>query len=239
MTEVERTGIIARMAWGIKANAATGCWEWQKGRNRQGYGKIKALGKDWQAHRLAWTVHRGAIPPAFGVLHHCDNPGCVNPDHLFLGTAQDNVDDLLTKRPDVFANNGPPKRVPVNRVARESLPGVQRPPRVPKWDPAKVAEAVQLRAGGMTLAEVKNKTGVPVATITKAATDAGIGDVRRWPKERIDRALQMLVAGKKLREVAAELDCPVGSVQVATGFRKHKPHVGRAKEILGPGISLD
>lgn len=74
----------------------SGCWIWT-GNVRKGYGYFKVKGKQVAAHRLSWTLHRGAIPNELWVLHHCDTPACVNPDHLFLGTVQDNVADCVRK----------------------------------------------------------------------------------------------------------------------------------------------
>ena len=75
----------------------SGCLEWIAGRNPQGYGGLEYHGKWWQAHRLAWSALKGEIPAGLCVLHRCDNPRCVNVDHLFLGTHLDNVKDCMAK----------------------------------------------------------------------------------------------------------------------------------------------
>lgn len=72
------------------------CWLWTAGLKR-GYGRIKVKGKDELAHRFSWKLHFGDIQNNLWVLHHCDNPLCCNPAHLFLGTNQDNVDDRESK----------------------------------------------------------------------------------------------------------------------------------------------
>jgi hypothetical protein len=74
-----------------------GCWEFQGGRNGQGYGSIGWNGVSRRAHRVAWALTYGPIPDGLDVLHHCDNPPCVRPDHLFLGTDADNVADRERK----------------------------------------------------------------------------------------------------------------------------------------------
>lgn len=74
------------------------CWEWTGSiRTRDGYGGIKFQQRSLLAHRVAWELHNGPILNGLCVLHRCDNPTCVRPDHLFLGTLQDNAVDMQRK----------------------------------------------------------------------------------------------------------------------------------------------
>lgn len=78
-------------------NEATGCHEWTRHLNPGGYGTLKHKRKQQMAHRAAWEFWRGPIPAGMIVCHRCDNRRCINPDHLFIGTTQDNVDDKMAK----------------------------------------------------------------------------------------------------------------------------------------------
>lgn len=75
----------------------SGCWLWTKALTKEGYGSLGFNRKINYAHRVSWILHRGEIPPGLCVLHHCDTRACVNPDHLFLGTYQDNFHDCRAK----------------------------------------------------------------------------------------------------------------------------------------------
>ena len=81
-------------------NPRTGCVEWLLSRFQSGYGRVKAGGHDYSAHRVAWAVAYGAIPEGANVLHRCDNRVCVDvaAGHLFLGDHAANMADMVAKR---------------------------------------------------------------------------------------------------------------------------------------------
>lgn len=87
---------IARF-WDRIERPAGGCWEWKGLLTKSGYGNLRWDGRGWLAHRLAWTLARGPVPSHLFVCHHCDNPKCCNPEHLFIGTQTDNMHDMFAK----------------------------------------------------------------------------------------------------------------------------------------------
>lgn len=81
-----------------KVAKGEGCWEWRAGKFPSGYGAFCFRGrKAARAHRVAWILTNGEIPAGLLVLHRCDNRACVRPDHLFLGTNDDNMRDMVEK----------------------------------------------------------------------------------------------------------------------------------------------
>ena len=86
-----------RIERSISIDEGTGCNNWTKCLGRDGYGLIKINGKTERVHRVSYELHNGPIPEEMLVLHRCDNRKCCNPEHLFLGTNQDNVNDMMAK----------------------------------------------------------------------------------------------------------------------------------------------
>jgi HNH endonuclease len=87
-----------RLAYYSKPDPLTGCLVWQGSEAAGGYGYVTCEGRNWLAHRLAWTLKNGPIPKDLILCHRCDERRCINPDHLFLGTRRDNMHDLKAKR---------------------------------------------------------------------------------------------------------------------------------------------
>src|SRR6185369_17008438 len=86
-----------------KSGGPDSCWEWRGARREFGYGMVRINGILRRVHRVSWEIRFGVITGDFAVCHKCDNPPCVNPDHLFLGDAKDNVNDCISKQRFSFA----------------------------------------------------------------------------------------------------------------------------------------
>lgn len=103
------------------------CWLWLGAKNKDGYGNVWVDGKCMLAHRAVWEREKFAIGEGLYVLHRCDNPSCVNPNHLFLGTQKDNVRDCAEKGRRNQARYGPrimklslEERAEIQRLRRET-----------------------------------------------------------------------------------------------------------------------
>lgn len=88
------------------------CWTWIGATDRYGRGRFRNPGGTCVAPRLAWEFENGPVPEGLRVLHSCDNPNCVNPDHLWIGTQRDNLDDMRKKNrhhhpPVMFGESNP------------------------------------------------------------------------------------------------------------------------------------
>ncbi len=96
----------------------SGCWLWLANLDDKGYGRItiSCTYKMHYAHRVAWLLYRGKL--LGNVLHHCDNPSCVNPEHLYLGTHKQNAEDRKRRgrNADQHGENGPRAKLTARQV---------------------------------------------------------------------------------------------------------------------------
>lgn len=147
---ITETPLLARFCARVDTSGGRyACWPWVGSISTSGYGLLG----DSYAHRLAWGLSAGPIPDGLFVCHHCDNPPCVNPDHLFLGTPRDNSHDMVLKA----------------RYWTEGLP-LPRQPRGTRHGLARLDESsvrsIRARVGaGETQQSVADAFGVHLMTI--------------------------------------------------------------------------
>jgi hypothetical protein len=151
---------LAERFWArVQVGPPSVCWPWTAGRHGRGYGHFRVGGTMERASRVAWALHHGTIPAGALVLHHCDRPECVNPKHLYLGTALDNAQDRDGR----------------NRGNTRNLlrGGYSRPGPAPwraKLTAAQVQTIRQQKAAGASYRTLARQFGVRVGTIWHIVT---------------------------------------------------------------------
>lgn len=189
------------LKWSL--NLKTGCHEWIACLLPNGYGAIQFKGKKLSAHRVSWELHNGEIPKDMHVLHKCDNRRCVNPDHLFVGTHQDNMKDRnqkgRTASPPLGDENWSTKLIGILRISAKK-----------DW-----LDSTQ------TGSEVAKKYGMTVEGMAKAFGPRGRPKGERNPTAKLTSA-----DVKKIRE---SLDNNESIASIARDFGVAWPQIKRIK----------
>lgn len=153
---------ITETKFWAKVDKTDSCWLWTASKRYKGYGAFtyRKNGRVIQgrAHRYSYELHKGEIPLGLFVLHECDTPSCVNPAHLFLGTNEDNVKDMMTKGRHISGgtlcgNNGKWPRGEKHHAA--------------KMNPSKIQELKTLRANGSSYTDLSTRFNIGLSTIFK------------------------------------------------------------------------
>lgn len=128
----------------VKFRGVSGCWEWYGYITKYGYGQTTYRSKSILANRLSWMLFNGELKKELDVCHHCDNPKCINPDHLFVGTASENIQDCFNKN-------------------RKSHKGVNHPGA--KITDDDVKKILQLRRTGWTYRKLSDRFKISVGAV--------------------------------------------------------------------------
>jgi len=152
----EKLRVALRRRWGDpikrfwsrvdKSAGPDGCWFWTASRGHGGYGAVWWNGCMTSAHRVAYRVAVGEIPSGMCVLHKCDNPLCVNPEHLFFGTQQDNLSDMTSKGRQAVGASVVTRRGEECNFSKLTAPQVQ--------------EIRRLDSSGVSSADISSKFGI-------------------------------------------------------------------------------
>lgn len=117
ISEIEKERFFAKIGRG---KTEDDCWTWNAATTEFGYGLMNAQGRQQRAHRISYKIHVGDIPEGLQICHHCDNPPCTNPKHLFMGTQDDNMKDASRKGRSAFGDRNGARKY-IERMPRGDL----------------------------------------------------------------------------------------------------------------------
>jgi hypothetical protein len=123
MTDMIEAALVDRFMSFVHPEPNSGCWLWTGHWTYNGYGTIGVKGKSVRAHRLSVQLFKGGMPADMFACHKCDTPACVNPDHLFIGTREDNTADQMRK--DRRTRNKGTKN-PISKLTEADIPVIHR-----------------------------------------------------------------------------------------------------------------
>ena len=104
------------------------CWNWTSAKHPKGYGLFSINNRNQRAHRVSYELCKGKIPEGMQVLHECDNPSCVRPDHLFLGTNADNMADKVAKGRQAHFCPGRGEGHPTSKLTEDQVRAIRASP---------------------------------------------------------------------------------------------------------------
>lgn len=139
-----------------KINVTNGCWEWKGSLSDKDYGRMRINGKKFLAHRVSYMLFKGKIPDGLFILHECDNHRCVNPKHLHLGTAKENLHEAIQRGRALIGNLNPMMMYPKRGETNNNV----------KLTEVQVKEIIQLVNNGVNHKEIAAKFGVSSGNIS-------------------------------------------------------------------------
>lgn len=168
---------VAERFWTKVQKTEHGCWLWTGATDLRGYGRFRGVGKSCLAHRFSYELHYGPIAVGALVLHHCDTPSCVRPDHLYAGTQADNVRDMWgrgrAKITSSFRNN--PERARALRAMQKTKRGEEHP--LARLSESDIHQIHDLYSKGLTQREIGKHFGIDQSTVSNIVTGRSWGHV--------------------------------------------------------------
>lgn len=203
----KRGSLVERFWRHVDHRGDDDCWPWT-GRLTKGYGHITsggAKGTSLIAPRVSWAIHNGPIPTGLWVLHRCDNPPCVNPRHLFVGTALDNSADMIRKDRQHFPSGMRGVDHPQAKLSEDDVRRIRR----------------SLRSGEY-VSHVAKAFGVSPGTVSRIRDAIGWRTVAAAPipalKHRGNNHALSKLTEDGVREIKRQLRGGAGSAQLARDF---------------------
>ncbi len=169
------------------------CWIWLAAKDLEGYGFFWFKNKQVRSHRFSWEITHGKIPNGLFVCHHCDNPSCVRPDHLFLGTCQDNALDMISKGRGTTGRKMDPEVVAKSAAARIGLK------RTPEF-----CERMRQLSTGKTLSE-ETRVKMSLAHLGSVRSEGAkqrTADKHRGMKRSDEARVNMVLAWRRRKQRA-------------------------------------
>lgn len=182
----------------------TKCWEWIGYKDPNGYGGCSFQGRYIGAHRASFIVHSGAIPAGLWVLHRCDNPPCVNPNHLFAGTPKENAEDMAKKK----------------RTCFQRYPHLIRKGESHHLTHLKESDIIDICLSNKTNAELGLEYGLHQGSISSIRTGRSWKNVKMAPRQTERRpikltkeqAIEILYSGESPKVLAEKFGVTTGNI---------------------------